>query len=214
MYKVITISGKDYKLEYNIEAALYKDGIDRFIEFLGNTFGAQDGKELVKGLPDQEKVLVMQRMILNLKNEIINLPNTALELFYIGDFFTLGLANGITSRFGDIYKDIQDFGNSISSIRFNAPQLDLSVDTSQYKVEPIKIDSAKVSGQVQEAIQYAFTADGIIDYDRLGQAVYQAQSQAMKENPVQIGDDDIFRSAQRGQTRYQRRTNKIGWAGI
>lgn len=36
MYKVITISGKDYKLEYNIEAALYKDGIDRFIEFLDN----------------------------------------------------------------------------------------------------------------------------------------------------------------------------------
>ena len=84
MYKVITISGKDYKLEYNIEAALYKDGIDRFIEFLGNTFGAQDGKELVKGLPYQEKVRVMQRMILNLKNEIINLPNTALELFYMG----------------------------------------------------------------------------------------------------------------------------------
>ena len=84
MYKILTIDGKDYKLEYNVEAALYKNGIDRLIEFLGGTFGAQEGKEIVNGLPEKEKVETMQKLILNLKNEMTNLPNTALELFYMG----------------------------------------------------------------------------------------------------------------------------------
>lgn len=53
-----------------------------------------------------------------------------------------------------------------------------------------------------------------IDYNKLGEAVYQAQSQAMKENPVQIGDKDIFSAAQRQQRREYRRTLKTGWAGI
>ena len=59
-----------------------------------------------------------------------------------------------------------------------------------------------------------FAAGGFIDYDRLGEAVYRAQSQAMKENPVQIGDKDVFSAAQRQQRREYRRTFKTGWAGI
>lgn len=93
-------------------------------------------------------------------------------------------------------------------------RLDLGIDTSQYQFKPSKINTSEVTGEVQEAIQYAFRAEGIIDYNRLGDAVYQAQSQAMKENPVQIGDDDVFRAAQRAQRREYRRTFKTGWAGI
>ena len=37
---------------------------------------------------------------------------------------------------------------------------------------------------------------------------------AIDNKQLQIGDDDVFRSAQRAQTRYQKRTNRIGWAGI
>ncbi len=199
--------------------------VDKVVEFFGELPKkiVTVGENIVKGLWNGIKNMVdwLGTNITGFINGVIDGFKEGFDehspskiAFEIGDFFTLGLANGITSRFGDIYKDIQDFGNNISSIRFNAPQLDLSVDTSQYKVEPIKIDSAKVSGQVQEAIQYAFTADGIIDYDRLGQAVYQAQSQAMKENPVQIGDKDIFSAAQRQQRREYRRTFKTGWAGI
>lgn len=134
--------------------------------------------------------------------------------FEIGDFFTLGLANGITDRFGDIYRSINSFTDNVASTRFSMPILDLDVDTSKYQFQPAKINAAEVTGKVQEAIQYAFTAGGIIDYNRLGEAVYQAQSQAMKENPVKIGDKDIFTAAQRQQRREYRRTFKTGWAGI
>ena len=85
MYRTITIDKKDYKFEYTIEAALYKDGIDRLIEFIGGTFGAQSGKEIADQLEDKEdREKVMEKMIENLKNEITNLPNTALTCFYMG----------------------------------------------------------------------------------------------------------------------------------
>lgn len=134
--------------------------------------------------------------------------------FEIGDYFTIGLGNGLVSRFNEIYSTVEDFGNSLSDMRFSSPILDLSIDTSQYQFKPTGIDPVQVQGKVQESLQYAFASSGIIDYNRLGQAVYQAQSQAMQENPVQLGDDQIFNSARRAQQRFLRRTGKIGWSGI
>ena len=135
--------------------------------------------------------------------------------FEIGDFFTLGLANGISDRFKDVYGMIQNFGNDISSTRFSIPTFDLSVDTSKYQYKPMNFNSGKIQAEMQHSLNYMFGADGgFINYDRLGEAVYQAQSQAMKENPVQIGDEDVFKAAQRAQRREYRRTFKTGWAGI
>lgn len=134
--------------------------------------------------------------------------------FEIGDYFTLGLANGIKNRFGDIFDDIQRFGDEIASTKFDFPTIDVSIDTSKYKFNPPNINAGKINGQIQEELDYMFAAGGFIDYDRLGEAVYRAQSQAMKENPVQIGDKDVFSAAQRQQRREYRRTFKTGWAGI
>lgn len=84
MYKVLTIGGKDYKLEYTIEAALYKDGVDRLIDFISGFSGVQGEKEITKGLDLEAKTKVRAEILKNLRSEITNLPNTALELFYMG----------------------------------------------------------------------------------------------------------------------------------
>lgn len=84
MYKVLTIGGKDYRLEYNVEASLYKDGVDRLINFLSGAFGASGEDELTKGLSDEDKTKVRVELVQNLRSEIINLPDTALTLFYAG----------------------------------------------------------------------------------------------------------------------------------
>ena len=84
MYKVITIGGKDYRLEYNVEASLYKDGVDRLINFLSGAFGASGEAELTKGMSQEDKTKVRVELINNLRSEVINLPDTALTLFYAG----------------------------------------------------------------------------------------------------------------------------------
>lgn len=84
MYKVLTIGGKDYKLEYTVEAALYKDGIDRLIEFVGSKEMPEVGKQITKNMTEEEKEKVLIQVFNSIKSEITGLPNTALILFYSG----------------------------------------------------------------------------------------------------------------------------------
>ena len=44
MYKILEIGGKEYKLEYTIEASLYDECVERLIKFLGKTLGAAEGE--------------------------------------------------------------------------------------------------------------------------------------------------------------------------
>lgn len=84
MYKVLTIGGKDYRLEYTVEAALYQDGIDRIINFLSGTYGITGEKEMTKGLSDEDKMKVRKELFTNFRTEILGLPDAALTIFYAG----------------------------------------------------------------------------------------------------------------------------------
>ena len=147
----------------------------------------------------------------------IGSPSRVLEKIgeYTIEGFNIGMENMMPEGYRSISEWIDNIVNGASGLKIQAPKLDLSIYTSKYRFQPANIDADKIQGEVRESLDYLFSEDaGIIDYDRLGEAVYQAQVQAMKENPVQIGDDDIFKSAQRGQGRYFKRTHKTGFAGI
>lgn len=84
MYKILTIGGKDYKLVYSVEASLYQDCIDTLIGYLGNVGGIIDEKKLTDGLEKTAKIEVRRALVSGLRDQILNLPNTALTLFYAG----------------------------------------------------------------------------------------------------------------------------------
>ena len=67
MYKILTIGGEDYKLEYTIEAALYSDCVAKLSKFLTNMGQAENEKDI-------EKLL----------DGVSNIPQTALTIFYAG----------------------------------------------------------------------------------------------------------------------------------
>lgn len=132
-----------------------------------------------------------------------------------GQYTVEGFNHGLEDNLDSSYSLIDNWSSGIlKHFDGKIPTIDVSVDTSKYKFNPPSINGGKISGQIQEELDYMFAAGGFIDYDRLGEAVYRAQSQAMKENPVQIGDKDVFSAAQRQQRREYRRTFKTGWAGI
>lgn len=64
MYKIITVNGKDYKLEYTIEASLYKDGAEAATNFMLTTMSSDDIKGMVSSMS--------------------NIPQTAMTLLYAG----------------------------------------------------------------------------------------------------------------------------------
>lgn len=67
MYKVIPIDGKEYHLEYTIEASLYADCISSLTEFMADIEIANSNKDIKKVLAGMS-----------------NIPQTALTLFYAG----------------------------------------------------------------------------------------------------------------------------------
>lgn len=143
----------------------------------------------------------------------INSPSGIFEKYarYTVEGFNEGLEENTSSSYRIVSKWADGISNAFG---WKMPTIDLSVDTEKYKYTPPSIDTARLQTEMQESLSYMFGANGFIDYNRLGDAVYQAQSQALQENPVQIGDDDIFKATQRGQRRSYRRTGRIGFAGI
>lgn len=67
MYKVITINGEDYKLEFAIEASLYKECIQSITELIYRIDAGQNTRDI-------EQVLA----------GISDIPTTAINCFYAG----------------------------------------------------------------------------------------------------------------------------------
>lgn len=67
MYKQISINGKDYKLEYSIEASLYSDCVSSIANMLADAAMAEKEQDVKK-----------------LLNGMSNIPQTALTIFYAG----------------------------------------------------------------------------------------------------------------------------------
>lgn len=215
---------KDKIVEWKDNAVLFFEEnvpliVDKVIEFFEELPKniVEVGENLIKGLWEGINNMVdwLGTNISGFVNGVIDGFKTGFDehspskvAFEIGDFFTLGLANGISDRFGDIYRMITDFSDDVSSTKLYAPKLDLDVDTSKYQIQTESLNPLNVAGKIQETLDYALKLGGIIDYNRLGQAVYQAQSQAMKENPLVIGDKDIFDANVRETRRFGQRTKK------
>lgn len=67
MYKLLSINGKDYKLEYTIEASLYDKCVESTAGLLAKFGGAAQEKDTMAMI-----------------NGIANIPQTALTVFYAG----------------------------------------------------------------------------------------------------------------------------------
>lgn len=67
MYKIITIGGKEYKLEYTTEAALYADCVGSMVSLFAGIQDAASKDELKKAI-----------------HEMANVPQVALTIFYAG----------------------------------------------------------------------------------------------------------------------------------
>ena len=84
MYKVFPIGGKDYKLEFTIEASLYDECTEKLIEFMqtvsGNGYLDEIGKNATKEeISDAKKAFIREKI-----SGICNIPSTTLSLFYAG----------------------------------------------------------------------------------------------------------------------------------
>lgn len=104
------------------------------------------------------------------------------------------LADDITSRMGGI------------------PVIDVSMDMSKYRFNPMDINADGLITKFQENMDVQMSAlSG--DLKRQNELLEDIVT-AIDNKQLQIGDEDVFKAAQRAQRREYRRTFKTGWAGI
>lgn len=83
MYKVLTIGGKEYKLEYQMEAALYDECIERLITFMEKAFGGINTDDN-SDMTDEEIAEKHERAMKKGIAGISNIPAVTLCVFYAG----------------------------------------------------------------------------------------------------------------------------------
>lgn len=135
--------------------------------------------------------------------------------FEIGDFFTIGLGEGITDKFDGIYKDIINFGKEISSIEISSPQYLIppsDIGFSQNRSLESQFSSAGATFQADINASMISRENEIREQNRLLREQNELL-RAIYEKPA-LSDDDVFNSTRRGQQKYQSRTWKTGWAGV
>lgn len=79
MYKVLPIGGKEYKLEYTIEAALYENCVSELMEFFAKSLGAADSPDKEESQEEKTK-----RAIKNGISGFSNIPCLTVTILYAG----------------------------------------------------------------------------------------------------------------------------------
>lgn len=83
MYNLLTIGGKEYKLEYTMEAALYDEGIEKLVSFMEKAFGGIDTDDN-SDMSDEEIAQKQERAMKKGIAGISNIPAVTLSVFYAG----------------------------------------------------------------------------------------------------------------------------------
>lgn len=83
MYNLLTIGGKEYKLEYTMEAALYDEGIEKLVSFMEKAFGGMDADDN-GDMTDEEIIEKQERAMKKGIAGISNIPAVTLSVFYAG----------------------------------------------------------------------------------------------------------------------------------
>lgn len=126
------------------------------------------------------------------------------EAFKIGDYFTIGLGNGLTEKFSDVYGDVESFTKQISSIRIEPPVPDYTIPVvEEYSRQYSDSDMSRLKSTLQMEMDEKM-AQMAYENQQLRDAV-EKNSQILEKILAQgiILDDNEFTG------RYKRASSKF-----
>lgn len=132
--------------------------------------------------------------------------------FKIGDFWTVGLGNGMVEGFSDIYHQIAQFTSNVGKTHIPVPKLNTTIPKVDFQTNAYDVGKIKSTLQMEMDSRAAEQQWEIRQQNEL----LREQNELLRgiyEKPV-LTDDDVFNATRRGQNRFQRRTFKTGWAGV
>lgn len=197
--------------------------IDKVIEFFGDLPEkiVTVGEDLVKGLWNGIKNMVdwlgtniagFVRGVIDGFKDGFDEHSPSKIAFEIGDFWTVGLGNGMIGGFDDIYRRIYGFTSKVGDINIPVPQLNTYVPKPKFTPTSYDLGKFRSTMQMEMDAKIAEQQWEIRQQNEL----LREQNELLRGiyNKPTLSDDDVFNATRRGQNKFQRRTFRTGWAGI
>lgn len=128
--------------------------------------------------------------------------------FQIGDYWTIGLGNGMSDKFSDIYKQVNNFTDNIAKTQISIPKLDLSVPDTDFTPK-MNFDSGKLSTTMHDEIDVKM-AEYSYQMRQLQQSI-ETQNQILEDMNAKglVFDDNVMvKKYQTAATKFRRQTGK------
>lgn len=197
--------------------------IDKVIEFFGDLPEkiVTVGEDLVKGLWNGIKNMVdwlgtniagFVRGVIDGFKDGFDEHSPSKIAFEIGDFWTVGLGNGMIGGFDDIYRQIDGFTSRVADVQIPVPKLNTYVPKPSFDPTSYDFGKLKTTMQMEMDAKMAEQQWEIRQQNEL----LREQNELLRGiyNKPTLSDDDVFNATRRGQNKFQRRTFRTGWAGI
>ena len=124
------------------------------------------------------------------------------KAFQIGDYFTIGMMNGIMDKFGSIYAKVDEFTGNLSGTRISLPLVDSNVqvnreffDTMDTKAS-VSFDNSQYDFKAGISAELNTALSGIFDYDRLARTMAPIMTEAIEKADIKarIGQQEVWNS--------------------
>jgi phage-related protein len=128
--------------------------------------------------------------------------------FQIGDYWTIGLGNGMSDKFSDIYKQVENFTDNIAKTQISIPKLDLSVPDTDFTPK-MNFDSGKLSTTMHDEIDVKM-AEYSYQMRQLQQSI-ENQNQILEEMNAKglvFDDNAMVKKYQTAATKFRRQTGR------
>ena len=128
--------------------------------------------------------------------------------FQIGDYWTIGLGNGMSDKFSDIYKQVENFTDNIEKTQISIPKLDLSVPDTDFTPK-MNFDSGKLSTTTHDEIDVKM-AEYSYQMRQLQQSI-ENQNQILEEMNAKglvFDDNAMVKKYQTAATKFRRQTGR------
>ena len=122
--------------------------------------------------------------------------------------WTIGLGNGMSDKFSDIYKQVENFTDNIAKTQISIPKLDLSVPDTDF-MPKMNFDSGKLSTTMRDEIDVKM-AEYSYQMRQLQQSIEEQNTILAEMNAKGlVFDDTTFqRKYQTAATKYRRQTGR------
>lgn len=138
------------------------------------------------------------------------------KAFQIGDYFTVGLMNGIIDKFGVIYSKVGSFADKLTDYDISLPSIDTNVQVSREFFDmvdtkaSVSYDTPSYDFKAGISAELNAALSGIIDYEKMANTMAPVVVKALEHADIKakIGQQDVWKSTEDSWNKKYNMTGK------